>query len=165
MNRGTFWLIWGIGFVPMALAMVMYFGQVGVPQAKTNNGELLPSGLELDEWEIEDAAGEQWAYRGDWQLILSYAKCDTAACVDWKKTLPNLHTALGREQDRVQWHLLSGHPAEHTSMLVSRQIESIGSAVWVADPLGNLVMRYSLEQPPRELLLDLKRMLKVSKIG
>lgn len=164
MNKGTFWLVWGVGFIPMALAMVMYFGQVGIPQAKTNHGDLLSPGEELKDWEIEDAAGEQWVYGGDWQLLLTYNTCN-AACDSWKEVLPNLHLALGKERDRVQWHMVSGLPPVDNRMLVSEHIEAIGEGIWVADPLGNLVMRYPLEQAPRGLLKDLKRLLKLSKIG
>ncbi|MCO4758886.1 MAG: hypothetical protein KC477_12760 [Oceanospirillaceae bacterium] len=164
MNKGMFWLVWGVGALPMLLAMGMYFGQVGVPDGRMNHGDLLPPGAELEEWEIEDAAGEQWVHSGDWHLLLTYDECDRA-CDSWKTMLPNLHQALGRERDRVQWHVLSGHPATNKTVLVSGRIGEIGSAVWVADPLGNLVMRFPLDQNPRDLLLDLKRMLKLSKIG
>lgn len=164
MNKGTFWLVWGMGFLPMLLAMGMYFGQVGVPDGRMNRGDLVPPGAELEEWEIEDAAGKQWVYVGDWHLLLTYEDCDSV-CDSWKSILPSLHQALGRERDRVQWHLVSDHPAATEKILVSGQIDTIGAAVWVADPLGNLVMRYPLDRSPRDLLLDLKRMLKLSKIG
>jgi len=44
-------------------------------------------------------------------------------------------------------------------------MERIGEGVWVVDPNGNLVLRYNLAQPPEDLLKDLRRLLKVSRIG
>ncbi len=164
MNRGTFWLIWGIALVPMLTAMVMYFGNVAVPEGRVNSGELAPPGMVLEEWEIEDASGEHWVYSGDWHLLVTYKKTCTPACNDWRALMPNLHKALGRESNRVQWHTLGG-VANEQGMLFSNQLATIEEGIWVADPLGNLVMRYDFEQPPQALLKDMKRMLRLSKIG
>lgn len=40
-----------------------------------------------------------------------------------------------------------------------------GSIFFVVDPLGNLMMRYSLEAEPKGLFKDLKKLLKASQIG
>ena len=40
-----------------------------------------------------------------------------------------------------------------------------GGSVWLVDPLGNLILRYPPGYQSRGLLEDLKRLLKLSKIG
>jgi len=164
MNRGTFWLIWGIALVPMLTAMVMYFGSVAVPEGRVNRGELAPPGMVLEEWEIEDAAGEHWVYTGDWQLLVTYKHSCNPACDGWRTLMPNLHKALGRESSRVQWHVLAD-TADESGELFSARLAEVDEGIWVADPLGNLVMRYDFELPPQALLKDMKRMLRLSKIG
>ncbi|MEC7251173.1 MAG: hypothetical protein VXW10_08035, partial [Pseudomonadota bacterium] len=37
--------------------------------------------------------------------------------------------------------------------------------IYIIDPLGNLVFYYATETPPKDILQDLKRLLKVSQIG
>ncbi len=38
-------------------------------------------------------------------------------------------------------------------------------ALYIVDPLGNLMMRYDARLPPKGLLEDLKRLLQLSHIG
>jgi hypothetical protein len=40
-----------------------------------------------------------------------------------------------------------------------------GPQLWVVDPLGRVVLRRNPERPGRQILDDLKHLLKVSKIG
>ena len=78
--------------------------------------------------------------------------CD-AACDQSLEPLRRVHDALGKEADRVQ-----------VVGLGSDEI-SLEPGIWIVDPLGNLVMRYSLEAELKGLLADLKKLLKVSRIG
>jgi hypothetical protein len=77
--------------------------------------------------------------------------------------MPNLHTALGKERDRVEWHQVSSAAVQ--GGLVSEEISRLGAAVWVVDPLGNLVLRYDLDETPQAVLDDLRKLLKLSKLG
>jgi hypothetical protein len=37
--------------------------------------------------------------------------------------------------------------------------------IWIADPLGNLVLSYPRDTDPRGMIADLKKLLKLSHIG
>jgi hypothetical protein len=37
--------------------------------------------------------------------------------------------------------------------------------LWIVDPLGNLVLRYPAEADGKNILIDLKQLLKISNIG
>ena len=59
--------------------------------------------------------------------------------------------------------------ADHPSLIVARPQSTMFSdgadSVWLVDPLGNMILRYPPGYEPRGLLKDIKRLLKLSKIG
>ena len=64
------------------------------------------------------------------------------------------HTALGRERNRV---VVS--EVQTTTLTVSEP------SIWVIDPLGNVVLKFEPGINPTLILQDLKKLLKVSKVG
>jgi hypothetical protein len=77
--------------------------------------------------------------------------------------------ALGRDRERLEHHLVI-HAAEIETddpALTFDREEGMGvdQGIYLADPLGNLVLRYGLKHSPRDLLRDLRRLLKASKVG
>ena len=147
-NRTTFWLIWGIALVPMLAAFVMYFGGIGVPEGRTHHGELVPSGTQYSELGLP-APNEP----PTWQVVLaSAADCD--ACQTFSEGLENFHTALGRERDRVS-----------VSEVQASDLKDKQAAIWVIDPLGNVVLRFEPEINPTLILQYMKKLLNLSKVG
>lgn len=162
MRKSTFWWVFVVAAGPMLLAMFMYFTGLGIPVGRTHHGELIADGRSVNDWSLATAAGEPWQMNEHWQLMLTQpAGC--TGCSDWAGKMPNLHTALGKERDRVEWHQVLPAPAD--SGLVSPDLSQLGAAVWVVDPLGNLVLRYDLTQEPQAVLDDLRKLLKLSKLG
>lgn len=148
-GRKTFWLIWLLALAPMAAAFVMYFGQVGVPDGRTHHGELVADGTQAD------ALGLPMPDSVDpnWQVVLaSDASCGD--CRTFSEGLANFHTALGRERNRVTVSEVSTPGATTT-----------GPAIWIIDPLGNVVLRFEPSVNPTLILNDLKKLLKLSKVG
>jgi hypothetical protein len=147
-NRTTFWLIWVVALVPIFAAAVMYFGQIGVPDGRTHHGELVESGTQYFDIGLP-SPGDPATWQG---VLASTAGC--VSCRVFSDGLENFHTALGRERDR----------------LVVREVEATGltvsdPSIWVVDPLGNVVLRFKPEINPTLILQDLKKLLKVSKVG
>ena len=162
MRKGTFWWVFLVGAGPMLLAMFMYFTGVGIPQERTHHGELIADGRTVDDWMLTTAAGAPWRMDHRWQLMLTQPEgCKN--CEEWAGKMPNIHTALGNNQDRVEWHEV--FPTPVPDGLTSPQVAKLGAAIWVIDPLGNLVLRYELSQPPQAILDDLRKLLKLSKLG
>jgi hypothetical protein len=63
----------------------------------------------------------------------------------------NLDSAAGHQLDAV---LKSLAPAGESN-----------TRIWIADPLGNLVLSYPADTDPRGMIADLKKLLKLSHIG
>jgi len=79
-------------------------------------------------------------------------------CCDWEYLNgqhPDLKTARGGSQTRQVTALL---PAGDTT-------GDVAGRVYLIDPMGNLMMYYPVDAPPKGMLEDLKRLLKLSHIG
>ncbi|WP_210396984.1 hypothetical protein [Motiliproteus sediminis] len=166
----TLWLLLLVALLPLVAAMVMYFGRIALPEGRVNHGQLVPDPTLLSADMLQTAAGKPWQGRGKWQLLQVADHCDQA-CNRWRHNLLQLHKALGRERGRVepQWVGVAAPPdaADDQAPLVLTQpaSELLKPGIWLADPLGNLVLYYRFDQSPKGVLLDLKRLLKVSKVG
>ena len=114
-----------------------------------------------------------------------------ASCEDLLYQTRQIRTALGKDTERVQRiYLLASIPQEsaqlerlldmHPDLLLAvlTSPETVqqfptpdevpfwsGRQLYIVDPLGNLMMRYSAEQAPKDMLADLKRLLRLSHIG
>lgn len=156
MKSLNFWLIWLWGAGPLLIAIVLYTSQT-VPLTSNERGQFVEPGRTLAELSITTPDNQPWQPERRWQLVLNAdASCDHA-CQRWIEQLPNLVTALGKDQPRVRWHIVGPNRELATA--------SSGHGIWIADPLGNLVLHYQFDQPAKDLLKDLKRLLKVSRIG
>lgn len=143
----TMALILGSSVLPIVLAFVVYFGGFA-PQTSVAKGELLDPVLTIEQW-----GGEADRFTGAWSILKTHSDVCDQRCDESLEPLRRVHDALGREANRVQ---VIGLGSDKT------QLEP---GIWVVDPLGNLVMRYGLETELKELLEDLKKLLKVSRIG
>ena len=68
--------------------------------------------------------------------------------------MEKFHTALGRERNRV---VVS--EVQTITLTVSEPY------IWVIDPLGNVVLKFEPGINPTLILQDLKKLLKLSKVG
>lgn len=187
--------MFAVGAVPVILAMLMYFGQVGVPTGRTNHGELVLPPLDAAALVGIDTSLDT---ENPWTLLtLSAGNCDER-CQENLYKIQQVNIALGRDAKRVRHMLLvaSADPAQSAPQrdeaqlrdelqlrdypqlqvrgVSQEQVEQVfapragtpaGHAVYIVDPLGNLMMRYAPEQSGNDLLDDLKKLLRVSKIG
>jgi len=159
-NTLTFWMIWLVGVVPMFVAFVMYYSGFLRPQNTINQGELLAQQT-LNQWQLE-YNDQAWQQTPKWQILHTIPDtCDSIACENWQKKLPSLIKLLGKDSSRVVYFQVG----PELDMLQTPKLATLGEAVWVVDPLGNLVMRYSPQLQPKQLLKDLKKLLKLSGVG
>ena len=158
MNKFSFWLVWGVGAGPLVLAIFMYFSGWFVPEARSHEGELLTQ-EHIDSWQLPVPVVGKAAFQ--WKIVLTETAECRERCVLRASQLEKLHVALGKDRDRVVfWHV-----GGQTEEIDSIYIDEIGDAVWIVDPMGNLVLRYGLDVEPKLLLKDLRRLLKVSRVG
>lgn len=171
---------------PILIAWVMAKYGFGVPDGQTNKSDLVEPQVSVQEW---GAGLEPLGYGSPWRLTVTAPnECDDQ-CMALVNEARQINVALGREAGRVEHVLLLGHPlaadarerigAEYPRLTLlplnaagyrSSLAEQPGvwrqePQLWVVDPLGRVVLRRNLERPPRQILDDLKHLLKVSKIG
>ena len=75
-------------------------------------------------------------------------------CNSFSEGSANFHTALGREKDRVA-----------VKKVAAADLTMTEPSIWIVDPLGNVVLRFGPEINPTLILQDLKKLLKLSKVG
>lgn len=169
-GRGPLLLLLALFVAPLAAAWLVL--QLGWYQpAVTNKGELLAPGLTLASQGAGSASGQ-------WLLLIRLEQDCDPRCTTQLELLGNGWQTLGREQGRVAIRLLGLSPwqPEGASRLPLQPqavaTEAIGwfdNSLVIADPMGNLVLRYPLDdglQPALRLALqDLRKLLKQSKIG
>lgn len=177
-KHGTLLLLLAAFLLPVGLAKLVLdlnWYQGGV----TNRGELLATPLTYD-----------WLGRsGRWQLVyLMPDECDEL-CAGALFNLRQIPQAIGADKARVSSVLLvagTGLPAKHEKQVAGVELMAVpehvvtqlstleygAKAIYIADPLGNVMMAYPLVKGQgailaqgKDVLRDLKRLLKVSKIG
>ena len=120
---------------------------------------------------------------GKWLLVMPAADaCNSPSCQQTLQQLQQVHLALGKEQSRVQ-RVLIGKEAPllaETEMqqrfpglviaaaggreetVWNQTLDGFKPAVFVVDPFGNLMMRYTDLADMRGILKDVERLLKHS---
>jgi hypothetical protein len=166
-------LIAALFALPIVASLVAY--RFFPPEATANYGELLlppapvPPGL----------AGFP---AGRWALIVADSGECPAACVQKLFLIRQLRLAMGREADRVERVFVvdDGRAPDPRAMepfagtvVVTAPRGTPGGAgpsndrthIYVADPHGNVMMRWPAQPDPRRMIRDLERLLKASQIG
>jgi len=151
-------------------------------KASTNRGELLDPIIEADLL-LKDAE-KKWHF-----VYLVPQQCDLA-CENAIYSVSQVKTAIGRESDRVSTVFLASPESDPSAL---EKIASIGetqvlqqqkgniskvfkgipvNAIFIADTLNNIVLKYPVtndEQQAimdsRDMLADMKKLLKLSRIG
>jgi hypothetical protein len=178
-NRRILLLVVAVFVLPILLAKFALNGD-WLATGVTNKGTLLTNELTLDRLGIDnDTFSEQWL------IIYSLPiSCD----LDCQKTLEAVHNtyvALGKEMPRVT------PVALYQNELSTEQLQRISKSKWqlmptpvqakeqiktpqvlIVDPLGNVVLSHQipdssgqLPQFGKQILADMKKLLKYSKVG
>lgn len=171
---------------PVVLAVVLYMNPQWVPEGRTNHGYLMQPTVELAWAPMPALSGETVpadVLQGRWTfLYFDSARCDED-CVQNLYKMRQVRLAQGKDMNRVQrlFVITEGEPdaqlatllREHPGLVVAReagaghaaQLPNARGHLFVVDPRGNAVLRYSPDADPKDILDDLKHLLKVSRIG
>lgn len=183
-GRLTLALIALIFLGPLVFAAWLYYGgETLQPEGRANHGVLLEPITSLPEAVPGSALYELEG--GRWKLVyVNTAACDDE-CRNGLYTIRQIRLMLGREMDRVDRVFLHGDApldtlylqAEHEGLatigetplaafLVSRIPPDVPpNGYFLVDPLGNLVLYFPPGIDPRDMVSDLKRLLRLSRIG
>ncbi len=169
---------------PLLLAVWLYFRGAGLqPAGRANHGALLEPIVDLDEALPDSDIGA--LHDGRWLLVYAHAGPCDSACRDGLHAIRQMRLMLGREMDRVTRVFLHGDIAPDTVFiatehegLIALQDRELGDLLsarrppaepdggyYLVDPHGNLVMYFQPTLAPRDIVADLKRLLRLSHIG
>jgi hypothetical protein len=179
-GRRTLLLIAAVTLAPVIASYAAYYLFPRSPEA--NYGTLLPTapieGIEGtrpdgSRFRLEDL-------RGRWVLLAhGRGECD-ASCERRLYATRQARTMQGREQERVvrAWLVVGDVApapallAQHPGLVVARVADTApallpggAGALYLIDPLGNLVLRYGEDPDIKGIAKDLSRLLKASRIG
>lgn len=182
-NRTQFVVIALIFGIPLLAAALMYQAGIWRPAGKTNNGALLLPILSLAETlpesPLHSAAEKKWL-----MLYVNSGDCGPT-CRDALLRLRQSRLMLGNEMNRVERIFLHGNTPPDTVFLNEhhaglktitdarldelltrkRPAGLIDGGIYLVDPLGNLVMYFTPEISPGDMVDDIKHLLDLSRIG
>ena len=121
---------------------------------------------------------------GKWTLIYYIDKHCDSLCFNNIYLLRQINTALGKDMNRVQRILLINEDKTNTDVIqktyphlliiknklnelhnIIKSIKNDNANIFIVDPIGNVVLKYNQNFNGKKLLKDLKKLLKLSKIG
>ncbi|MFM9968518.1 MAG: SCO family protein [Burkholderiales bacterium] len=177
------WLVLAVCLAPFIAATVLH--RYFPPDSRMNFGELVePVPLPNNDLQSLDGKTMQIsALRGKWIMVhVDSGVCD-AACNDKLWKIRQLRLTQGKNMERIErlWLVADQTPIDATLQkeYAGTHIWRAGNEfirllpatngphqhIWLIDPLGNVMMRYSRDADPSRIKNDLIRLLKVSQIG
>ncbi len=158
------------------------------------NGELIQPAVPLQRFDLVDAQGVSWpleALQKKWSMVYFSEDGCKEACETSLHNMRQVRLSTGRRMDRVQRILVTtdvqtmdgrlSQAAEGLSVVggsveqvltLKQQINTAqqgmsecNNCIYLVDPFGNVMMRFSPELDPAKMYKDLKHLLKVSRIG
>lgn len=191
-NPYTVWFVVIAFAAPVALAYIMFFF-VDVTKF-INHGEILNPIVHIADFKLTDDDNEiipKNVLTYKWRLVSFVGKNCNAACEKRLYDTRQIHTSLGKNQHRLSRMFVHLEPAgEALTSLINETHEGVihvngskqeiidalgvnvrdnlgisNNETYIMDPMGNVMMRFTNDQPTKEFLYDLKKLLKASQIG
>jgi hypothetical protein len=185
-------LLFAVGFGPMLLATMMYYTGWMNPNEISSNGILVQPPVSVEELRLNGADGEPLSDRfgpevetAEWLMLVAAGPC-TEECEQLLYLARQVNIALGKNADRLsRAAYLEQVPADlaarwDNEYATMEQLESQSGSLpaWpegvepdrapeilLVDPFGNIIMHYGSEHTGKQILKDLKHLLKISQIG
>ena len=178
-------LVVAVAFLgPLLIAAWLYFqGGSFEPMGRTNYGALLEPIINLDD-AVPDST-IQAHYAASWVLLYANEEPCDDTCRVALHTLRQSRLMLGKDMDRLTRVFLHGDTQPDTVFLAEKHrglitikdaglsgllndkkpAELAAGGYFLIDPLGNLVMYFRPDIDPSEMVDDIKRLLRLSRIG
>lgn len=186
-GRRTLIMVGAMFLVPVLVAATMYFTQAWKPSGSSSKGELITPPRTLSFAGLRNVDGTpagETALLRKWSVVyVGDGACD-ADCRSALLHARQTRLALNNEMTRVQNVLLATANCCATAELqgvipgivlfdasaAAALIEQFppqarANSLFIVDPLGNLMMRHDASVTSKDLLSDLKKLLKLSHIG
>jgi cytochrome oxidase Cu insertion factor (SCO1/SenC/PrrC family) len=187
-NPYTIWFVVASFVLPVVLAyFTFYFVEI---TSFTNKGEILNPIVDIAALELTDEKGEiiprdTLTYK--WRFISFVgSECDEA-CKKRLYETRQVYATLGKDRHRVLRVIVHLEPAgEKLKALIETEYPNVlnmngnakainaafdGSSkldeneLYIMDPVGNVMMRFTQDQPMKDIQTDVRKLLKASQIG
>lgn len=171
-------LLLSVAIGPMILATFMYQWRFWVPEGRSYHGTLLGNGVQLADIGVQGAEQERW------QLLVTAPGNCAEDCRELVYLARQIHIGLNRDASRAAHSLAVARPlADAYDQQLQREYPQLGrfslddlaygklvpvsdgAQLWIVDPHGNLVLRYGSQAKGKDILNDLRLLLKLSQIG
>ena len=191
-NPYTVWFVVLAFIAPVALAYIMFFF-VEV-KSFVNHGEILNPILHIKDFALKNETDEiipQQELTFKWRIISFLGKDCDQQCATRLYDSRQIHASLGKNQYRLIRMFVHLEPAgDALSKLMAEThpdvihvngdektiVNALGNnfrdgvgirnnETYIMDPMGNVMMRFTQEQPNKDFLYDMKKLLKASQIG
>ena len=187
-GRRLLLILAAIFLLPVFAAFALYYGKLWRPAGSASKGELIEPARPLSVSGLRQADGSPASadlLTGKWSIVyIGDGACD-AACRTALVFARQSRLALNNEMTRVQRVFLAtgnccatGYFAADQPGLIALDASapaaqallgqfpaSHQTSLYIVDPLGNLMMRHDATHTSKDLLTDLKKLLKLSHIG
>lgn len=187
-NPYTPWFVVIAFVLPVAAAYSLYFLGIA-PPSYNNKGELLSPIIDIESLALTDSDDELFVREDITQqkwhmMVFAGANCDedcnkvlhkirqvNAAAAKNSYRLRRLIVHLDKTSAEFQALIDKEYPEARHAYGVRATIQSAlksnfeANEIYLMDPLGNIMMRFTLDQPPKDILHDLNKLFKVSQIG
>ena len=181
-GRVQFLIIAAVFFGPLLAAAWLYYqGDALQPEERANHGTLLEPIVNL----YDVVPGSAIPDNRTWLLLYANDGVCGDSCRNALYTVRQSRLMLGKEMDRVERVFLHGAQAPDTLLitdehkgLITLQDAALRAVLdnkkprtldaggyYLIDPHGNLVLYFSPDINPRDMVDDIKRLLKLSRIG
>ncbi|AGH47510.1 hypothetical protein [Paraglaciecola psychrophila] len=152
-------------------------------QAATNKGELLSPIVDMSELRTSDQDPK-------WKLLYVLPEVCTVECENALYSISQVRSALGKESDRAEIVVITHEKSNIAQLALLKEKQNIRllnanlkslqqmfedestDAIFIADTLDNIILRYPLQLDKkqavlhsRDILSDMRKVLKLSRIG
>jgi len=184
-NKRKLLLLMTVMIAPIALSYIFFYW--GAPSTSVNYGELIKVEKALPDVALHKTNGEAFSIsqlRGKWvMLVVDSGECGEL-CREQLYYMRQVRLMQNKKMDRIErvW-LIDDDKIPETGIKEdfkgtifinaqkSKLLKEIPAKIsqhdhiYMIDPLGNLMMRFPKDIDPAKMAKDIKRLLKVSRIG
>jgi len=187
-GRRQLLIVAAVFLLPLLVAFSLYYGKLWRPAGSSSKGELIDPARPLAVAGLRQSDGTPAGanpFQEKWTLLyIGDGACD-ADCRTALVFARQSRLALNNEMTRVQRVLLAtanccdneyfareqaglialDASSKEASALLAQFPAAREHSLFIVDPLGNLMMRHDASHTTKDLLSDLKKLLKLSHIG
>lgn len=182
MSRIKLLLLLGLFVLPVAASYLTYY--ILKPEGRKNYGELVKQvDLQIKGTDLSGNPFDFAQLKGSWVMVYAGGGACDESCKQLLYFMRQTRKVQGKEMDRIErvWLITdglvpdAGLQAEHEGLKMVR-VEALvaakqlagaeeGGYLYMADPLGHLMMRWPRNPDPSSMVKDIRLLLKASQIG